>query len=85
MSLDAVVRMARGALDLDVALAAPDGGVVAVLGPNGAGKTSVLHGLAGLARLGAGHVGVGGATWADERRHLDPDEAARNDDEQRQG
>ncbi|WP_392544328.1 sulfate/molybdate ABC transporter ATP-binding protein [Oryzobacter telluris] len=72
MSLDAVVRMTRGALELDVTLHAPDAGVVAVLGPNGAGKTSALHALAGLVRLGGGHVRVDGRTWADGTRHLDP-------------
>ena len=72
MSLDALVRMTRGSLAIDVALAAPDGGVVAVLGPNGAGKTSVLHALAGLVRLESGHVRVDGATWAGDGRHLDP-------------
>lgn len=76
MSLDAVVRMTRGTLDLDVALTAPDGGVVAVLGPNGAGKTSVLHALAGLVRLRDGHVRVDGTPWADVRRHLDPSSRA---------
>ena len=72
MSLDAHVRLTRGALDLDVALTAPDGGVVAVLGPNGAGKTTVVHALAGLVRLRAGHVRVDGETWADGDRYLDP-------------
>ena len=72
MSLDALIRMTRGSLDLDVTLRAPDGGVVAVLGPNGAGKTTALHALAGLVRLGSGHVRVDGTTWADGTRHLDP-------------
>ncbi|MFQ6171637.1 sulfate/molybdate ABC transporter ATP-binding protein [Oryzobacter sp. R7] len=76
MSLDAHVRMTRGGLELDVTLAAPDGGVVAVLGPNGSGKTSLLHALAGLVRLGSGHVRVDGTTWADERHHLDPSSRA---------
>ena len=72
MSLDARVRLTRGTLPVDVGLDAPDGGVVAVLGPNGAGKTTVLHALAGLVRLAAGHVRVDGAPWAGPGLHLDP-------------
>ncbi len=72
MSLDARVRLTRGALDLDAALQAEDGRVVAVLGPNGAGKTTALHALAGLVHLDAGHVRVDGRAWAADGVHLDP-------------
>ena len=73
MSLDALLRVTRGGLDLDLPLSAGDGEVVAVLGPNGAGKTTALHALAGLVHLSpGGHVRVDDETWADERTHADP-------------
>ncbi len=72
MSLDAHLRVTRGGLELDLPLRAHDGEVVAILGPNGAGKTTALHALAGLVRLGAGHVRVDGRTWSDHTTHLDP-------------
>ncbi|KRE60633.1 ABC transporter ATP-binding protein [Nostocoides sp. Soil756] len=72
MTLDAQVRLTRGTLELDLPLRAADGEVLAVLGPNGAGKTTALHALAGLVRLGAGHVRVDGETWAGDGVHLDP-------------
>jgi molybdate transport system ATP-binding protein len=56
MTLDAQLRATVGALDLDVDLEIRDHEIVAVLGPNGAGKTTILRILAGLLRLGAGHV-----------------------------
>ncbi|RAY16398.1 ABC transporter ATP-binding protein [Actinomadura craniellae] len=49
-----------GRFALDLALAAAPGEVVALLGPNGAGKTTALRALAGLERLTAGHVRLGG-------------------------
>ena len=72
MSLDALLRLSRGTLDLDLPLAAADGTVVAVLGPNGAGKTTALHVLAGLVPLAAGHVRVDGESWSADGIHLDP-------------
>lgn len=72
MSLDAHVRVSRGAVELDLPLRAGDGEVVAVLGPNGAGKTTALHALAGLLPLAAGHVRVDGETWSGDGTHLDP-------------
>ncbi|MBM6403221.1 ABC transporter ATP-binding protein [Phycicoccus sp. CSK15P-2] len=74
MSLDADVRVSRGAFDVHVPLLVEPGRVAAVLGPNGAGKTSVLHALAGLLPLAGGHVRVDGHTWADDRRRLGPAE-----------
>jgi len=48
VTLAADVRLARGPLAVDVALAVGAGEVVALLGPNGAGKSTVLAALAGL-------------------------------------
>jgi molybdate transport system ATP-binding protein len=56
--LRADVRLRLGSLDLDVAITAAPGEVVAVLGPNGAGKTTLLRALAGLLPLAAGRVSL---------------------------
>jgi molybdate transport system ATP-binding protein len=45
-----------GALDLEVAIHAAPGEVVAVLGPNGAGKTTLLRALAGLLPVDRGRI-----------------------------
>jgi molybdate transport system ATP-binding protein len=66
--LDARVALTRGGFELDVALQAAPGEVVALLGPNGAGKSSVLRALAGLSLLSAGHVLVAGCCWEDPTR-----------------
>ena len=48
MSLDVDIRVALGALRLDVQLHAAAGETLVVVGPNGAGKTTLLRALAGL-------------------------------------
>ncbi|MEV4256839.1 ABC transporter ATP-binding protein [Spirillospora sp. NPDC049652] len=58
--LDARLVVRRPGFDLDLALAAAPGEVVALLGPNGAGKSTALRALAGLAPLAGGHVRVDG-------------------------
>jgi molybdate transport system ATP-binding protein len=58
--LAADIRLRRGEFDLDLALTADAGEVVALLGPNGAGKTSALRALAGLTPLAAGRVSLDG-------------------------
>lgn len=65
MSLDAIVRVRLGALDLDVALAADAGELVAIVGPNGAGKTTLLRALAGLVPLRAGRIELDGEVFED--------------------
>lgn len=77
--LDARVGLALGDLDLDLALCADPGEVVAVLGPNGAGKTSLLRAISGLLPIDRGRIVLDGTTLDDpvegafvapEDRHL---------------
>ena len=74
MSLDARVRLSRGAIDVDVSLRAEPGQVVGVLGPNGGGKTTTVLALAGILRVAEGHVRVDGQAWDDGRRALPPEQ-----------
>jgi molybdate transport system ATP-binding protein len=60
VTVDADLRLARGAFRLDVRLEVATGEVVALLGPNGAGKSTVLACLAGLLPVDEGHVRLGG-------------------------
>lgn len=48
--LRAHVQLRLGTLDLDAAIEAAPGEIVALLGPNGAGKTTFLRAVAGLVR-----------------------------------
>ncbi|WP_242902156.1 ABC transporter ATP-binding protein [Actinomadura terrae] len=59
--LDARLVVRRGAFDLDLALTAAPGEVVALLGPNGAGKSTALRALAGLVATAGGQLRVDGA------------------------
>jgi molybdate transport system ATP-binding protein len=65
MSLAARVITSLGTLELDVAIAAEPGAVVAIVGPNGAGKTTLLRALAGLLPLRAGQVELQGRVLED--------------------
>ncbi|MFI6061031.1 ABC transporter ATP-binding protein [Streptomyces sp. NPDC051286] len=58
--LDAHLVVNHGLFQLDVALTAAPGDVVALLGPNGAGKTTALRALAGLTPLTGGHLRLDG-------------------------
>jgi molybdate transport system ATP-binding protein len=60
MSLEAHLRLRRGALELDARLVIEGGETVALVGPNGAGKSSCLLAIAGLAPLEAGRVALDG-------------------------
>ncbi len=74
MSLDARVRLSRGAIEVDVTLRAEPGQVIGVLGPNGGGKTTTVLSLAGVLPVAGGHVRVGGQVWDDGRRALPPEQ-----------
>ena len=56
----------RPAFTLDVDLALPGRGFIALFGPSGCGKTTCLRALAGLERARPGLVQVQGATWQDD-------------------
>jgi molybdate transport system ATP-binding protein len=65
VSLTATVVLRLGGLDLDVAVTAESGEMVAIVGPNGAGKTTLLRALAGLVPLRAGRIEIDGEVVTD--------------------
>jgi len=62
MSLGVEVRIALGALRLEMKVQIEEGEVVALLGPNGAGKTTLLRAIAGLVPIQSGRVELEGQT-----------------------
>jgi molybdate transport system ATP-binding protein len=63
--LRADIQLRLGTLDLDAALDAAPGEVVALLGPNGAGKTTFLRAVAGLVRSDRAKVVLDGVVLED--------------------
>jgi len=59
-----------GTLDLDVAVDATPGEIVAVLGPNGAGKSTFLRAVSGLVPLDQGRVELDGVVLEDASRGI---------------
>jgi len=62
------VRALAG-VSLDVA----PGRFLVLLGPSGSGKTTLLRCLAGIERIGAGRIAIGGVTVASRREHVPPE------------
>ena len=60
MSLEARVRLSRGAFALDVYLSAAAGETIGLLGPNGSGKSTLVEALAGLLALQSGEITLDG-------------------------
>jgi len=60
---------ALGGIDLDVAA----GQFLVLLGPSGSGKSTLIRSLAGVERLDAGVLRLGGRLVSDGRRHLAPE------------
>ncbi len=63
--LHADIQLRLGTLDLDAAVDAASGEIVALLGPNGAGKTTFLRAVAGLVRAEGARVELDGVVLED--------------------
>ncbi|HEV8655496.1 MAG TPA: ABC transporter ATP-binding protein [Candidatus Limnocylindria bacterium] len=63
--LNADIQLRLGTLDLDAAIDAAPGEIVALLGPNGAGKTTFIRAVAGLLRADRARVVLDGAVLED--------------------
>lgn len=72
MTIDARLRVNRGAFCLDAELSVPDRGVTAVFGPSGSGKTTLLRAIAGLEHGPDGFLRVGQEVWQDADTFLPP-------------
>jgi molybdate transport system ATP-binding protein len=70
--IEARFQVGLGAFSLDVDLALPSRGVVALTGPSGSGKTTLLRCIAGLERAARGRLRIDGEIWQDERTWLAP-------------
>jgi molybdate transport system ATP-binding protein len=73
LEIDAAQKL--GSAQVEVTLATPTDGVLALFGPSGAGKTTVLNWLAGLAKPDRGHIRLNGQTLFDRtaRVNLPPE------------
>jgi molybdate transport system ATP-binding protein len=65
MTIEARLRIDRGAFSLEAEFSIPDRGVTAIFGPSGSGKTTLLRAIAGLERGPEGFLRVGQEVWQD--------------------
>jgi molybdate transport system ATP-binding protein len=68
LAIEGQVRLDE--FELDVAITADDGEVIAVLGPNGAGKSTLLRTISGLLALDAGTLTLGEGVLDDPARDV---------------
>lgn len=76
-ALEAHIVVSRSRFTVDVDLAVPAGGTLAIMGPSGAGKSTLLQALAGLIRLDAGEIRLGEDVVSRARPALHRDPAER--------
>src|SRR5436190_18643626 len=67
MLLKCRMSLSEFVLDVDVALSSR---VAAIFGPSGSGKTSLLEGIAGLRKVEAGEIEIGGRTLFSSARKI---------------
>lgn len=71
--LNARIVLHRDSFALDVVMRVAPGEVLGVLGPNGAGKSTIVRALAGLERLGSGHISLAGRMLDDGVTSVPPE------------
>ena len=69
--IDVDIRQRLGDFSLDLRFSG-GAGITALFGPSGSGKSSAIKAIAGLTRLDAGRIVVGGTVLADDGRHTPP-------------
>jgi molybdate transport system ATP-binding protein len=72
LSIEAAIRVERGAFRMDVDLTLPAKGITAVFGPSGCGKTTLLRAIAGLDSDIRGRLRVNGEDWQTDNFRMPP-------------